>query len=121
MAFIAEHDGTVFAPGWFLATAMGVTLETREIPEDHSNVQTSDSGRKYVPMGSVYPTNDADAEGIIYEDVDVTNGAMPGAVVTKGTVYADRLSVELTTAAETALKGVGISFVDETPTVSRPF
>ena len=31
--------------------------------------------------------------GILYEDVDVTNGNIPGSVVTKGEVYEDRLAI----------------------------
>ena len=121
MSFITDSEGLVFAPGWFLATETGVERRTREISQDHENVQTTADGRLYVPMGSVYPTNDADAEGIVYEDVDVTSGNMPGSVVTRGTVYTERLAVEITTAAQTALKGVGISFIDEIPEVTRPY
>ena len=121
MSFISEHNGIVYAPGYFLASDVGVSYETREIAQDHENVQTAADGSLYVPMGSIYPSNDADAEGIVFEDVDVTSGNMPGSVVTKGKVYTERLAVEITTAAQTALKGFGITFVDEEPEVTRPY
>ena len=49
------------------------------------------NGAKYVKMGTIYPANNATAVGIVYEDVDVTTGDMPGSVVTKGVIYEDRL------------------------------
>lgn len=121
MSFIIENEGLVFAPGWFLATEVGVERKTRQVAQGHANVQTTTDGRLYVPMGSIYPSNDSSAEGIIYEDVDVTSGDMPGSVVTKGAVYADRLPVTIDSAAQTALEALGITFVDSAPEVTRPF
>lgn len=93
MSFINLNDqGTVYAPGYFLAHEECVR-ETREIAKDSALVQTAADGAKYVPMGTAYPTNDGNAIGIIYEDVDVTTGNMPGSVVTKGVVIEDRLAI----------------------------
>ena len=89
MSFIgAGEKGVVYAPGWFLAHEECVR-ETRTIPQ--TGATTAEDGAKYVKMGTVFPSNDASAEGIVYEDVDVTTGDMPGSVVTKGVVYEDRL------------------------------
>lgn len=121
MSFIIENDGLVYAPGWFLATEEGVERKTRQIAQNHANVQTTADGRQYVPMGSIYPSNDSSAEGIIYEDVDVTSGDMPGSVVVKGTIYADRLPVEIDTTAQSVLESLGFTFVDKTPDVERPY
>ena len=121
MSFITDTDGLVFAPGCFLATEVGVERKTGEIAQDHANVQTTEDGRKYVPMGAIYPSNDSSAEGIIYEDVDVTSGNMPGSVVTKGTVYSDRLFEELDSEAQSALEALGFTFVDTAPEVTRPY
>ena len=76
------------------------------------------NGTKYVKMGTVYPANDATAEGIVYEDVDVTTGDMPGSVVLKGVVYTDRLPVALQEAAQTALEEKGFTF-KTAPTITR--
>ena len=119
MSFIIDNEGLVFAPGWFLATEAGVERKTGQVAQDHASVQTTDDGRMYVPMGAIYPSNDASAEGIVYEDVDVTSGDMPGSIVTKGTVYTDRLYEEASAEAIAAL--TGITFVDEAPEVARPF
>lgn len=95
MAFIgAKKDGTTYAPGYFLAyNDENVVRETREFAQNSALVKTTDEGGKYVPAGTAYPSNDGNAIGIAYEDVDVTVGNMPGSVVTKGIVYEDRLAV----------------------------
>ena len=90
MSFINGENGKVYAPGWFLAHEECVR-ETKEIPQEGATV--AENGGKYVKMGTVYPSNDENATGIVYEDVDVTSGDMPGSVVTKGVVYEDRLPV----------------------------
>ena len=92
MSFIGEGtNGQTYAPGWFLANAEDCTRETRQIAQNGAT--TADNGTKYVKMGTPYPSNDDNAIGIVYEDVDVTTGDMPGSVVTKGEVYEDRLPV----------------------------
>lgn len=93
MAFIgAGTKGTVYAPGYFLAANdEDCVRETREIAQSGA-VEVAD-GTKYVPMGTAYPSNDSNAIGLTYEDVDVTTGNMPGSVVTKGIVYEDRLAI----------------------------
>lgn len=93
MAFIgAGTKGTVYAPGYFLAANdEDCVRETKEIAQ--SGAVTAADGTKYVPMGTAYPSNNSNAIGLTYEDVDVTVGNMPGSVVTKGIVYEDRLAV----------------------------
>lgn len=95
MSFITTPDSQakVYAPGWFLKNNEDCTRETREFAQNSALVKTADNGGKYVPMGTAYPTNDGNAVGIAYEDVDVSSGNMPGSVVTKGEVYEDRLAV----------------------------
>ena len=96
MSFIGEvKKGTTYAPGYFLAHGdEDVVRETREIAQNSALVVTSEDGTKHVPMGTAYPTNDANAIGILYEDVDVTVGNMPGSVVTgNAEVYEDRLAI----------------------------
>lgn len=89
MSFIGEvKEGRTYAPGYFLAHEE-CTRETREIP---ASLGTAVGNTKYVKMGTIFPSDDANAVGIVYEDVDVTTGNMPGSVVTKGVVYEDRLA-----------------------------
>ena len=92
MAFIgAEKQGVIYAPGHFLVHEECVR-KTREIAQDSALVQITETG-KYVPTGTAWPTNDANAVGILYEDVDVTDGNMPGSVVLSGVVIEDRLAI----------------------------
>ncbi len=119
MSFIGSAQGVQYAPGWFLVDNEDCTRETKTIPQ--TGATTAANGSKYVKMGTPFPANDATAIGIVYEDVDVTTGAMPGSVVTKGTVYADRLAVTLESTAKTALEGKGFKFVTASPAVTRPY
>lgn len=91
MSFNGNVNGKAYEPGWFLANNEDCTRETREFAQ--TSAVTGENGGKYVPMGTAYPSNDGNAIGIVYEDVDVTNGNMPGSVVTKGEVYEDRLAI----------------------------
>lgn len=95
MSFITSHanQAKVYAPGWFLKNNEACTRETHEFAQNSALVKTADNGGKFVPMGTAYPTNDGNAIGIAYEDVDVSSGNMPGSVVTKGEVYEDRLAI----------------------------
>lgn len=120
MSFI-KNDNTsrVYAPGYFLADNEHCERKTREITDSDARVITVNGGGKFMPMGTIYPTNDSNAEGIVYEDVDVTTGSMPGSVVLNGSVYSDRLYDEISEEARTALKAKGFKFITE-PTVTRP-
>jgi len=118
MSFIsAGNKGTVYAPGHFLAHEE-CERKTREIPQ--SLAETTAEGTKYVPMGTPYPSNDGDIEGLVYEDVDVTFGNMPGSVVLKGTVIPTRLPVELSELAASKLEANGFKFETEA-SVTRPY
>lgn len=119
MSFISNETGRTYAPGWFLESEVGVVRKTRQISQ--TGASTAPNGGKYVPMGTIYPSNDANAEGIVYEDVDVTTGDMPGSVVLAGRVYTDRLNGTIAATAKTALTGKGFVFIDTYPAVTRPY
>ena len=121
MSFINSNTkGHTYTPGWFLANNEDVTRLTAQIEADASYVKKDENGGAYAPMGAVYPANDGTATGIIYEDVDVSNGNMPGSLVMSGVVYRNRLFEELNGEAETALAGNGFVFIDEEE-VERPY
>ena len=118
MSFIVhDPENTQWKAGWFLASA-DCTRETVQVNQGHSQVVTKADGSKYVPCGAVIPSNDAYAKGILYEDVDVTSGNMPGSIVTRGIVYEDRLPAAIESAAEAVLTGIKV-IVNE-PTITRP-
>ena len=118
MSFI-QHDplNTLYQPGWFLASA-DCKRETVEVANNHAQVVTKADGSKYVPAGAVIPSNDGNAKGILYEDVDVSTGNMPGSLVTEGVVYEDRLPASVQSSAKAVLGG--LTFVSAAPSIVRP-
>lgn len=117
MSYIDNAKGRTYAPGYFLADAENCVRETHQFAQSKG---TDVNGAKVIYMGTVYPSNDGNALGIAYEDVDVTCGDMPGSLVTRGIVYKDRLPVSIATAAVTALQGKGFKFIDAAPVITRP-
>lgn len=119
MSFIgAVEQGKTYAPGWFLAHEE-CRRETRQISA--TGAATAANGGKYVKMGTFYPANDSSTvEGIVYEDVDVTTGDMPGSVVTQGVVYLDRLPSAPESGVQSALAAKGFVFITSAPEVTRP-
>ena len=65
---------------------------------------TTEDGRKVIKAGTIYPTNDASAIGIVFNDMDVTNGDATGAILVHGFVKTAALPNEPETAAKSALK-----------------
>lgn len=51
-----------------------------------SGVSAGTDGRKVVPAGTPYPSNDNKCAGYLLEDVDVTMGDAPGTYVYQGTI-----------------------------------
>lgn len=119
MSFINSASGHEFKAGDFLVNNEDCTRLTKTISAEHAQVKTNADGTKYVPCGAIYPANDATAIGIVYEDIDVTSGDMAGSVVTEGIVYKDKLPTAPASAAESAMSG--ITFVAETPSITRPY
>ena len=118
MSFIMHDPLNIkYQPGWFLASA-DCTRETVTVAANHAQVVTAANGGKYVPAGAVIPSNDGNAKGILYEDVDVTSGDMPGSLVTRGIVYENRLPAAIESAAEAVL--TGITVIANEPSVTRP-
>lgn len=94
---------------------------------DSTTIAADANGRKVAPAGSIIGTasatagqtilgdhtkgkvvNDATAEGLLLYDVDVTNGDMPGALLTHGVVYKSALPVAPVTAALTAIPHISL-------------
>ena len=112
MSFYEKLKGSAFAPGWFLADSENCTRLTYQVGgEGYAGTVKEVDGRKIVPMGSIFQS-EGTPKGIVYEDIDVTNGAMPASIVTAGKVYRERVESE----AEIE----GIVYEDE-PAVVRPY
>ncbi|WP_270745033.1 hypothetical protein [Lactococcus petauri] len=59
-----------------------------------------------LPAGSIYPANDATAEGITVNDVDVSKGEQPLGVIVDGHILIERLPVKPSEAAQTAMREI---------------
>ena len=116
MSFNQNTNGRGYAPGYFLASA-DCDRETVEVSASHSQAITIGE-KKIVPAGAVIPSNDGNAKGILFEDVEVTTGDMPGSLVTRGTVYEDRLPAAIEASAEAVLTGIKV--ITTSPAVVRP-
>lgn len=117
MSFTGSTTGTIFSAGHFLVDDEQCLRESATIAANHSQKVTR-GGRVIVPAGAVIPSNDGNAKGILYEDIDVTDGAAFGSIVTKGVVYEDRLPAAIESAAEAVLTGIKVTTAS--PAVTRP-
>jgi len=84
----------------WLASAKFQTF-TYQIPEALGVLQ--DDGRKIVKSGTVFPANDERAIGLVFNDVDVTNGDAPGSVLVEGWIIEERLPRPISESAELPL------------------
>jgi hypothetical protein len=79
----ASPTGILAFPDHYVA--MGYTFLQHDAA--HADVNT----REVIKAGTIYPTNDADAIGIVLSDIDVTDGDMTGALLIHGFVKLDAL------------------------------
>jgi hypothetical protein len=84
----------------FLASAKFQSFTTQV---SDSGVEVGEDGRKVVPAGTVYPANDATAQGILLNDVDVTEGPQPGALIVEAYVIEERLPAAVSAEAKPVL------------------
>lgn len=102
----AISDVNVYARQGILAILGGIyEAKAVTIPKDDALSVTID-GRKIVRAGTVWPSNNSAAEGLVYSDVDVTDGDQEVAVVYSGTISAFRLPVMPTSQALAAMKNI---------------
>lgn len=71
----------------------------------------TEGGRKIVKAGTVFPSNDDQAVGLVRWDYDVTDGSVPGAVMVFGFVNTDKLPAaqqyaDIDADAKSAMKGI---------------
>lgn len=121
MSFLRDTTPRANQAGYFLESETGAIRKTSTISASMSEAVTTPDGEKVVPAGTIWPANDATAAGIVYEDVYVTSGDMPGPVVLEGRVYTDRLPVAPVSAAQSALAAAGIRLLASEPETVRPY
>lgn len=97
-----------------LASEIGLITKTVQVAQ--SGVSANADGEKIVPAGTVYPANTASAKGILFEDVNVTDGDRVASLIVAGRILENRLPAEIASAAKTVLVASGIVFVTENET-----
>lgn len=91
-----------------LASEVGLVLKTKQLTQEMATV---DGDKKIIKAGTIFPTNGAGAEGVVFEDVDMTyDKKRPGSVIIGGRVIEDNLPVSVDAEAKTALEKSGIHF-----------
>ena len=75
--------------------------KTVEVPQ---SMGKDVDGKKIVKAGTIFPANDGTAKGFVVNDVDVTTGPQPGAILDHGYVYEERLPEAPAAEAKTALE-----------------
>jgi hypothetical protein len=112
----------------FTVTKYGTPKQILKFPDhyvalavtvDDAGVATGPDGKKIVPAGTIIgggfladetkkavAANDATAEGVLFNDTDVTYGPAPGAAIIHGFIKTDKLPVAPAAEAITALKQI---------------
>lgn len=60
-------------------------------------------GRKVIKAGTIYPANDATAKGVVFSDIDVTNGDRNGALLIHGFIKTAAIPAAPSAEAKAAL------------------
>lgn len=72
---------------------------------DDEGITADSNGKKIVQAGTVYK-KDGKAIGLVFSNVDVTNGPQPAAVMVAGYVIESRLPAEVSEEDKTAMTGI---------------
>ena len=99
-------DATETKPN-FIASEVGLVSRTCTVSQ---SLGVENGDKKIVPAGTIVPSNDAQAKGILVNDIDVTYGDNVGAMYVAGRFIKDYLPTAPDTTAETPLTASGIIF-----------
>ena len=104
----------------FIASTVGLRLVTYTFDKD-SELAVTENGKTVLKAGTIYPSNDENAVGVVYEDVilEDANGTARdniGSLIVAGHLYGDKLNDTLDADAITALNAKGLFFEDEPET-----
>lgn len=109
MAFMKTEK--LYSSNNILASEIGLVQKTNQ---GTKSMATDEDGRLIIKAGTVFPANDSTAEGLVFEDVDITDDEKrPISVIIAGRVIEDRLPVEVAEEAKSALVASGIHFDKE--------
>lgn len=91
-------SGILAFPDHYVAKAVSITTTDPTV--------TTVGARKVVKAGTIWPANDGTAEGIVLNDVFVTNGDNTGAIVVHGFIREKALPTAPAAAAKTSLSQI---------------
>ena len=104
MAYMKVEQGYTLPN--FLESAVGLVQKTEMVTQ---SMATTVDNKKLIYAGTTFPSNDANATGIVFETVDMTDDEKrPVSVIKAGRIYGNRLKTPLSEAAKTALATKGI-------------
>lgn len=66
------------------------------------------NNRYYLKHGAIWPSNDANAQGIVAHDYDITDGSAIISLIVSGNVRTEMLPAKPTAAALVALRNIGL-------------
>lgn len=95
----------------FLASSKFTSFTTM-LDDTNAAVTTDGLGHKVIPAGTIIPSNDANAKGILLNEVNVNEGPNMGALIVEAWVYGQRLPVTPTAAAITAMTTIHFKDAD---------
>lgn len=94
----------------FLESAVGLVQKTEMVTQ---TMATTVDTKKLIYGGTIFPSNDGTATGIVFETVDMTDDEKrPASVIKAGRIYGNRLKNALSAAAKTALEAKGFVILD---------
>ena len=96
----------------FLASEVGLRMVTAQVDSD--GIEADAQGKKIVPAGTI-----VDGKGVIFEDVDVTDGAHEAALIVAGHLLSDKMPVAPSEGQVTAFAAKGL-FFEESTAAERP-
>ena len=110
----------------FIVSEIGVVQVTQDMTDKISTLKTTVTDafgcqKDIIKAGTIYPSNDGSAKGIVYENVEEKEGHYIGSLMINGTVYSNRLTATPTSDAKTALEKIGIKFQVAPDTVRPDF
>ena len=89
MAYMKVEQGYTLPN--FLESGVGLVQKTEMVTQA---MATQVDNKKLIYAGTVFPSNDANATGIVFETVDMTyDEKRPASVIKAGRIYGNRLKV----------------------------
>lgn len=108
---IGVSGNIAFMHGHFEA----IPAQQEKATEEVSNFIEKRNNRFYLKQGAVWPSNDANAKGIVAHDYDITDGNAIISLIVSGNVRTEMLPAKPTAAALTALRNIGLIPVEVIP------